>query len=301
MTTVKEILMQDAPASVETTYTLSVGGRFEGMIEDPSDADWIRVTLTAGRSYDIRLKGIEPDGVADTVLKLYNPVGEELAHNDDIDTDAREVDSILEFSPDATGVYYVSASGYPYPGEEETGSYVITVSDEADNNPDTLWTVSAGGRFNGTLDDKFDEDWIRVELVAGKTYGITLTGIGPDVDTDTILRIYNPAGDQVAFHDDVDYAAGKVNSRLTFSPAATGVYYISAGAYGGNPTRDYSGRYQVTVFDEADRDGLTLTGMAGDDAYFRALVGGPGDDALDGKAGSQWFRPRRHPGRRSQG
>ena len=283
MATVEEKAMQDAAASVDTAYTLSVGDGFQGNVEGRSDEDWVKVELVAGQSYDVRLQGIGPDGLIDTVLRIYNSAGEQLAHNDDIDTSRGERDSMLEFSPDTTGVYYISASGFG----AETGNYVVTLFDEEDNNPDTPYTVSAGGRFNGTLDSKFDEDWVRVELVEGKTYSISLNGIGPDADTDTILRLYNSAGEQVAFHDDVDYAAGKVNSLLMFSPAATGTYYISAGAYRGNPTQDNSGRYQVAVY---DRDGHVLIGTEGNDrGYSNDLIGGPGDDELDGKAGNDWL------------
>ena len=285
MATVEEKAMQDAAASVDTAYTLSVGDGFQGNLEGRSDEDWVKVELVAGQSYDVRLQGIGPDGLIDTVLRIYNSAGEEVAFNDDIDADAREFDSMVEFSPDTTGVYYISASG----SGAETGNYVVTLFDEEDNNPDTPYTVSAGGRFNGTLDSKFDEDWVRVELVEGKTYSISLNGIGPDADTDTILRLYNSAGQQVAFHDDVDYAAGKVNSLLMFSPAATGTYYISAGAYRGNPTQDNSGRYQVAVYDEEDRDGLVLIGTEGNDYFLNGLVGGPGDDELDGGEGHDFL------------
>ena len=154
---------------------------------------------------------------------------------------------MVEFSPDATGAYYISASGYLSRYRYNTGTYVVTVFDEEDNHIETPYTISVGNSFEGTLDDKFDEDWIRVDLVEGKTYNITLNGIGPDVDTDTVLRIYSSAGEQVGFHDDVDYAVGKVNSMLTFSPDATGVYFLSGGACRDNPTQDNSGRYQVAV------------------------------------------------------
>ena len=119
--------------------------------------------------------------------------------------------------------------------------------------------LPVGERFQGTLDSKFDEDWIRVDLLAGKTYDITLQGIGPDADTDTVLRIYNSEGEQVGFHDDVDYAAGRVNSKFAFSPEVTGTYFISVGAYTGNPTQDNSGLYQVALYD-VDADPLRLVG-----------------------------------------
>ena len=112
-----------------------------------------------------------------------------------------------------------------------------------------------------------------------------------------MLRIYNSEGEEVGFHDDVDYAAGKVNSVLAFSPDAGGVYFISAGAYTGNPTQDNSGRYQVAVY-EAETS-LMLTGTSDWD-YFphNSLKGSPGDDELDGKGGWDWLeggRRRRHP------
>ncbi len=289
MATVEEKMMQDAGASVDTAYTLSVGDGFEGQLEDRLDEDWVRVELVAGKSYDIRLQGVGLDGVGNTVLRVYNSAGKEVAFNDDIDVAALALNSMVEFSPASSGVYYISAGNYLQTVLDTSGGYLMTVFDEEDNHPDTPYTVSAGGRFNGTLDSNLDRDWIKVELVEGKTYSVTLNGIGLDMDIDTVLRIYNAAGEQVAFHDDVDYAAGKVNSIVTLSPTATGTYYISAGAYAGNPTQDHSGRYQVAVYDEADRDGLVLIGTEDNDSYLNGLIGGPGDDELDGKAGNDWL------------
>ena len=279
---------QDAPASVDTTYTISVGEGFEGVLADGSDEDWIRVELVEGENYDIRLRGVGPEAVIDTVLKIFNAEGEEVAYNDDVDSEAVQINSMVEFSPDTTGDYYVSASVYPDNSFDDWGTYEITVFDEKDNHADTPYGMAVGDRFEGTLDDKFDEDWIRVDLVEGKTYDITLNGIGPDADTDTVLRIYNSEGEEVGFHDDVDYAAGKVNSVLAFSPDAGGVYFISAGAYRGNPTQDNSGRYQVAV-DETETS-LMLTGT-NDWDYFphNRLKGSPGDDELDGKGGWDWL------------
>ena len=128
---------QDAAASVDTTYMISVGEGFEGVLADKSDEDWIRVELVEGENYDIRLSGIGPEAVPDTVLTIYNSDGEEIASNDDIETEALNVFSMLEFSPDSTGVYYISASSYPSQYRDNSGTYEITVFDEEDNNPET--------------------------------------------------------------------------------------------------------------------------------------------------------------------
>ena len=289
MTTTKEIPMQDAPASVETTYTISVGEGFEGRLEGRTDQDWVRVELVAGRSYDIRLTGVGYDGIGNPDLRVINSAGEEVAVNGDADGAAWDLTSMVEFSPDTGGVYYLSAGNYLYTGRNTIGPYLMTITDEKDNHPGTPHTVSPNGRFNGTLDDKSDEDWIRVELVAGNAYTITLGGTGPDAGTDTVLRLYDSEGEQVAFNDDVDHAAGKVNSLVTFTPAMTGTYYIGAGAYRGNPNQDNSGRYQVTVYDAEAAAGLTITGTEEADNGHNELVGGPGDDVLDGGAGYDWL------------
>ena len=288
MTRSVEDKTQDAAASVDTTYTISVNDSFEGVLSDKSDEDWIRVELVAGESYDIRLRGIGPEAVLDTVLKIFNSDGDEVAGNDDIDTEAVQVNSMVEFSPDTTGDYYISASVYPN-WFDDSGTYEVTVFDEKDNHAGTPYGMAVGDRFEGTLDDKFDEDWIKVDLVEGKTYTITLNGIGPDVDTDTVLRVYNSEGEQVGFHDDVDYAAGKVNSILTVSPDASGVYFLSAGAYRGNPTQDNSGRYQVAVYEVGADYALTLTGAKDDRYYYTRLTGSIGDDELDGRGGWDWL------------
>ena len=103
MTTSKENPAQDAPASVETTYTVSVGDAFEGQFEDGLDEDWIKVELVAGQTCDIRLDYAGSDGTIDTVLRIYNSDGEQVACNDDIDFDAAEFNSIVEFSPETGG------------------------------------------------------------------------------------------------------------------------------------------------------------------------------------------------------
>ena len=283
-----ELKTQDAAASVDTTYTISAGESFEGVLAGRSDEDWIRVELVQGRHYDIRLSGIGYEAARDTILTIYDSDGEEIAANDDIEWEALNAFSMLEFSPESSGVYYIGAASYQSRYRDYSGAYEVTVFDEEDDTPETPLTVSAGERFQGTLDDKFDEDWIRVDLVEGTTYDITLAGIGPDADTDTVLRIYNSEGEQVGFHDDVDYAAGKVNSSLSFSAEATASYFIGVGAYRGNPTQDNSGRYQVAVYEAGTS--LTLSGTRRSDYFFQdRLKGSPGDDELDGKGGWDWL------------
>ena len=178
------------------------GRELRGITGGTDRPDWIRVELVAGRSYDIRLTGIGFDGIENPQLRVFNSSGEQTAFHDDVDAAALDFTAMLDWIPAHSGVYYLSAGIYPYTSLNTTGGYRITITDEEDNHTGTPHTVSPNGRFDGTLDDKFDEDWIRVELVQGNTYTITLAGVGPDADTDTVLRLYDTRGEQVAFNDD---------------------------------------------------------------------------------------------------
>ena len=133
----------------------------------------------------------------------------------------------------------------------------------------TQYSLFVGDSFKGIFSDNLDKDWVRVELVAGKTYQISLSGAGSNSGADTILTVFNSVGEQVAANDDADFAAGQLNSKLRFSPEASGVYYLSA--------------------DDVKREGGAgndvLRGGAGDDV----LRGGTGNDNLYGLGGQDFL------------
>ena len=113
----------------------------------------------------------------------------------------------------------------------------------------TTYTIEVGDSFNGNLDGRPDEDWIRIELERGATYEITLTGRGtaPGKAEDTILKLYDADGRHIITNDDIDTAGRIFDSKLVYPATASGVYYLSASSYSANPTRDYSGTYTLTV------------------------------------------------------
>ena len=182
-----------------------------------------------------------------------------------------------------------------------------TMMQDAADSPDTTYTMSVGKGFVGNLEDRADEDWVLVELKADTTYKIEAAGHGPDGASDTILKILNSRGGLIDENDDVDLAKGMLNSALTFHSQETGSYYLSVSSYRGNPTKDYSGAYKITVMevppitgtDLADlltgsEEGEKIAGMEGDDSLSGAggsdfLEGGAGNDTLTGGAGPDIF------------
>ena len=113
-----------------------------------------------------------------------------------------------------------------------------TVSGDVPGNTSTVATVSTAGVVSGTVDTSGDRDWYRVSLVAGQSYQIDLTGNGAYTAGDVSLYLRNSAGGQVAYNDDF---VG-LNSRITYTPSSSGIFYIDAGHLGGG-----TGTYNVTI------------------------------------------------------
>ena len=165
----------------------------------------------------------------------------------------------------------------------------------------TTYSMAPGDAFTGRLGERFDEDWVSIELQAGLTYEISLAGEGADGAADTILRIYNAAGVQVAMNDDVDLDAGNLFSMVNFSPGSSGTYYISAGSYTANPSQENWGDYRLTVSNPGGSDAETETdqddGMSeegdisikGTDAAD-IMTGTDGDDTFEGSPGADSIR-----------
>lgn len=106
----------------------------------------------------------------------------------------------------------------------------------------TTYSMLVGQRFEGALATASDTDWIGIDLVAGQSYNFTAFGTGgatAGID-DTILRLMNSSGAQVAINDDINSAAGNNFSGLTFTAAASGRYFLNVSAFGGE-----TGKYVV--------------------------------------------------------
>ena len=173
---------------------------------------------------------------------------------------------------------------------------------DAAANASTSAVLAAGEIFNGFLDGPGDRDWIRVELAAGVSYMITVEPRDPDgsgpqrAAADTVLEIFNAAGDRVEMKDDLSVAdearypnADAKHPIVVFAPEAAGVYYLSVSSYARVAATDNSGGYSLELTAQAppldpNRD-LELTGTAGADK----LLGAGGEDAIRGLAGDDFL------------
>ena len=197
---------------------------------------------------------------------------------------------------------------------------------------DTAAMMSAGDTFNGTITNSEGdtEDWIGIEMEAGTTYTISVSGtLSSDNggEMDTILTLLDSKGGMIDMNDDTKDSLG---SMLEFTPDEDGTYYISVSTYRNNPNLDNSGEYTVTVtgmvVDPAVGMGImgtervlaaegppavayasgndkltgtdageTISGLSGDDSLYGmggddTLDGGDDDDLLDGGPGADTLK-----------
>ena len=124
---------------------------------------------------------------------------------------------------------------------------------DAAASAETAYMMSAGDTFNGTITNTAGdtEDWISIEMEAGTTYTISVSGTlaasGGETDSgemDTILKLLDSKGGMIAMNDDTEDGLG---SSLMFTPEVIDTYYISVSTYRSNPNLDNSGSYTVSV------------------------------------------------------
>ena len=268
---------QDAPAGLDTPYTLAVGARFRGLLTTSADADWVQVQLSAGETYTVTLGGIGPGPAGDTVLTLYDNTGTQVARNDDVNFSAGQTHSRVTFTPDTDGIYYLQAAVYTRnPTQDHAGRYELRLYDagaftarrlEGGNDNDRLPASGVGSPGDDTLSGGGGDD--------------TLDG-GPGGD-----RLSGGPGSDTAWYRD---SGGGVSVRLD-----------TGRAQGGHATGDSFATQRITVTDAFGQtrqvnvpDVENLIGSAHGDVLIgnalpNDLDGGEGADTLDGQDGNDWL------------
>lgn len=144
---------------------------------------------------------------------------------------------------------------------DPNGATIIEATDAAAGTG-TGYTINVGDTFSGTLGASGDRDWVAVDLTAGQTYEVALTGV---TLSDPYLRIYDDTGTLIYYNDDggVGY-----DSFLAFTASYTGTFYIAAGAYADG----YSGTYDMTIVESVPPAPGTLDELADflTDGYWNA-------------------------------
>ena len=161
----------------------------------------------------------------------------------------------------------------------------ITETDDLPDNNSTTTSLALYQTFSGLIDGSIDDrgDRLRIELEAGVTYRISLTG---DTLDDPYLYLY---GDQDTFLRANDDSGPGLNSLLFFTPQTSGSFFIEASFYRNwNPDFSPTGTYTLSL---STGQGQTILGSGQDDIITGSLSGDrlegfAGDDLIDGNGGA---------------
>ncbi len=110
--------MPDLPANAMTPERLRVGEDYVGILETYGDTDWVAINLSQGQTYALMVTQWG-QGVEDTVIRLYDSAGREVAFNDDF---GPYLGASIRYTAPSTGTYYIEASAYE---GAEIGQYRI--------------------------------------------------------------------------------------------------------------------------------------------------------------------------------
>ena len=221
-------------------------------------------TVSAETRYTYRIKAINEHGVSERSRwsHINVPAAPEAAEGDD---------------PDGEG------DGGGAPGKKANVSEGGT---DCPNDNTTTCEVDVGGSVTGDISSRTDFDQFRVDLEAGTRYQIDLEGAPTSRGTlpDPKLTLSDAGGSRV---EDNESSGVGANSRIIYTPTATGTYYARAGELDGE-----TGTYTLSVIvlgangaSEADTDFPETTSTTG-----RVEVGASATGNIGTETDYDWFK-----------
>jgi hypothetical protein len=181
----------DHAGTTATTGTIAAGGSASGTLTHAGQADWFKVTLTAGTNYAASVAG----ALTGADVALYDSSGHLVSDGHG---------SAVTDTPTATGTYYLGVSS----SNNATGAFNLSLSTYSD---DYSANTSTGGNFIGTL--------TAAAAIAKNTAG-TLPAASEIVDSGANIQTNLDALETLV-------AAGKVSS-IALTDSATPTITVSA-------------------------------------------------------------------------
>lgn len=256
--------------SLATTRTLARASTETSRIDVQGDADWFRITMTAGETYGFRVLGATTEALQGGDLQLRDVNGNVIADF----TSFSGATNTLGFTAGITGTYYLTVHDV----DDHVGGYTVENigADSVKANVATASVLTDGSRKTGQIEMLSDSDWHRIEAEQGVSYTFTLSGTGTATELEnTRLTLRDAAGNVI----DEDFGT---LTEITFTATKDGPLFLDVRG----SSNDHTGGYVLSVVSTA----ATLTGTGKADrlqggAGATVMNGRDGTDTLDGGAG----------------
>lgn len=189
-----------------------------------NDRDSFKLNVVAGDSYVIEV--VIPASGESIPLVVQDAAGESRPHS--MVGWPQPGNHYLVFYAATPGEHLVTLdgrSGYP------TGAYSITAysagQDDFGSSSGTAGTLPVDGKTSGKVEHRFDEDWFRVNLTAGKSYvfelrGSTQNGGTLSTSDGSLFRLLLPDGESAGVPMQIDSSS----PRIQFTAQETRDYYL---------------------------------------------------------------------------
>ncbi len=288
----------------EGAMSVTVGGSVSGIVDVDGDTDDITVSLVAGQTYLISLRGTGPGAMNDPLLQVYAPDGVTLIGSDDDGGTSRN--SLITFTAAETGDFVIRAGAFNN-GANDVGAYTVDVrvqgTDSIGFTNATAGSIGLGTTFGfrefgtgnqspitPTLDG--DTDRYAITLQAGHFYLFEVAGGwdgapagGGNNALNTFITLRNSAGSIVnnnrAQNDNI---GTDLSSGLGFTVTETGTYYLdvharanTVGGYAINVTDvNFAGLDPLDAIDWASADDIDTVDVGGVPTAY-VYFGAPGE------------------------
>ena len=243
--------VSDAPAdahgnTIDTATTLTSGTPVTGALAcATSDVDYLAIPVTIGAS-------LRPMGIVITVDGAQGGNFLELLDSDDMAVyfDNLSAKAYPSQTITDTGTYYIrlSCSG----ASTDIDLYTITVTtrvlpDDYGNTSADATPVTSGTPITGNLyrdDIDYFSITVTTDTVVSNTITISATTTGA---VNTIGRIFDSNGMQLAEHNDIGGNPYNINFLVTYNATANGTYYIEVTSQFTPDLTAHAGNYSLTV------------------------------------------------------
>jgi hypothetical protein len=217
----------DITLGIESGSGLRIGGRMMGAPNQTYQVDLYRVVVgSVEKSEWFASISVTTDSTGNAVFDPLFP--QTVNVGDGFEATATDAaGNTSEFG-------YIGAVSGPSPLEPNDTIATAGATNLSHTTPGEFSSFGTIGNGDPLIPFGLDVDMLRVQLNAGDRLTMKVIGYGNDADADTVLRLFDASGNQLAISDDTAAPGGSagVGPYIDFTALTTGTYYLGISGTG---------------------------------------------------------------------